>query len=42
MTNYTAADWSKHEDEFTQMFYSQNTKQFWLPEEISLQGDLLP
>ncbi|MEM5028989.1 class 1b ribonucleoside-diphosphate reductase subunit beta [Priestia sp. WB3] len=38
---YTAADWSKHEDEFTQMFYNQNTKQFWLPEEISLQGDLL-
>ncbi|MEH7760177.1 class 1b ribonucleoside-diphosphate reductase subunit beta [Bacillus pumilus] len=40
-STYTAADWSKHEDEFTQMFYNQNTKQFWLPEEISLQGDLL-
>ncbi|MGM9988465.1 MAG: class 1b ribonucleoside-diphosphate reductase subunit beta [Bacillaceae bacterium] len=38
---YDAADWSKPEDNFTQMFYSQNTKQFWLPEEISLNGDLL-
>ncbi len=45
MTNanaiHTAADWSRHEDEFTQMFYAQNVKQFWLPEEISLNGDLL-
>ncbi|MGX9721866.1 class 1b ribonucleoside-diphosphate reductase subunit beta [Bacillus pumilus] len=41
-STYTAADWSKHEDDFTQMFYNQNVKQFWLPEEISLQGDLLP
>lgn len=45
MTNpnaiYTAADWSRHEDDFTQMFYAQNVKQFWLPEEISLNGDLL-
>ncbi|WP_237656525.1 ribonucleotide-diphosphate reductase subunit beta, partial [Bacillus velezensis] len=23
------------------MFYAQNVKQFWLPEEISLNGDLL-
>ena len=36
-----AANWSKHDDNFTQMFYNQNTKQFWLPEEISLNGDLL-
>ncbi|WP_369877485.1 hypothetical protein, partial [Bacillus subtilis] len=28
---YTAANWSKHEDDFTQMFYNQNVKQFWLP-----------
>ncbi|AZV88361.1 ribonucleotide-diphosphate reductase [Bacillus amyloliquefaciens] len=45
MTNanaiHTAADWSRHEDDFTQMFYAQNVKQFWLPEEISLNGDLL-
>ncbi|MCP8973148.1 class 1b ribonucleoside-diphosphate reductase subunit beta [Bacillus licheniformis] len=38
---YTAANWSQHEDGFTQMFYEQNVKQFWLPEEISLTGDLL-
>ncbi|MDQ8094230.1 class 1b ribonucleoside-diphosphate reductase subunit beta [Bacillus amyloliquefaciens] len=38
---HTAADWSRHEDDFTQMFYAQNVKQFWLPEEISLNGDLL-
>lgn len=38
---YDAADWSKNDDNFTQMFYNQNTKQFWLPEEISLNGDIL-
>ncbi|AXH71164.1 putative ribonucleotide-diphosphate reductase beta subunit [Bacillus phage BSP38] len=43
MTNkvYTAADWSKPDDDFTQMFYNQNVKQFWLPEEVALNGDLL-
>lgn len=38
---YTAANWSQHEDDFTQLFYEQNTRQFWLPEEISLTGDIL-
>ncbi|MBU8576348.1 class 1b ribonucleoside-diphosphate reductase subunit beta [Bacillus pumilus] len=38
---FDAANWSKPEDDFTQMFYNQNTKQFWLPEEISLNGDIL-
>ncbi|MEC5220027.1 class 1b ribonucleoside-diphosphate reductase subunit beta [Bacillus atrophaeus] len=38
---FTAANWSQHEDDFTQMFYNQNVKQFWLPEEIALNGDLL-
>ncbi|WP_242228397.1 class 1b ribonucleoside-diphosphate reductase subunit beta, partial [Listeria monocytogenes] len=37
---YTAANWSRHEDDFTQLFYAQNTRQFWLPEEISLTGDI--
>ncbi|WJZ23487.1 ribonucleotide reductase small subunit family [Listeria phage LIS04] len=37
----TAANWAVPEDDFTQMFYNQNVKQFWLPEEISLNGDLL-
>lgn len=38
---FDAADWSVKEDDFTQMFYEQNVRQFWKPEEISLTGDLL-
>lgn len=38
---FDAADWSQKDDNFTQMFYDQNVRQFWLPEEISLNGDLL-
>jgi ribonucleoside-diphosphate reductase beta chain len=38
---YTAADWSVKDDDFTQMFYEQNVRQFWKPEEVSLSGDLL-
>ncbi len=38
---YSAADWSVSEDSYTQMFYEQNVRQFWLPEEISLNGDIL-
>lgn len=38
---YDAANWSNQEDSFTQIFYNQNVKQFWLPEEISLNSDLL-
>ncbi len=34
-----AANWNIHEDDYTQMFYNQNTKQFWLPEEISVTAD---
>ncbi|OME55614.1 class 1b ribonucleoside-diphosphate reductase subunit beta [Paenibacillus odorifer] len=41
MKTYDAADWSSEEDSFTQIFYNQNVKQFWLPEEISLNSDLL-
>lgn len=37
----TAANWSQPDDNFTQMFYEQNVKQFWLPEEVALNGDLL-
>lgn len=39
---YDAADWSVNEDSFTKLFYDQNVRQFWLPEEISLTGDTLP
>lgn len=38
MTKY-AVNWNQHEDDFTQMFYTQNTRQFWLPEEISVSAD---
>lgn len=38
---YSAANWSHKDDNFTQLFYEQNVKQFWLPEEIALNGDLL-
>ncbi|MBW5446972.1 class 1b ribonucleoside-diphosphate reductase subunit beta [Cohnella sp. CFH 77786] len=38
---FDAADWSRKEDDFTQLFYDQNRRQFWLPDEISLNGDLL-
>lgn len=37
----TAANWNEADDEFTEMFMLQNLRQFWLPEEISLSGDLL-
>lgn len=37
---YTAANWSRHDDAFTQAFDTQNKRQFWLPEEISLTGDI--
>ena len=38
MTKY-AVNWNQNEDDYTQMFYTQNTKQFWLPEEINVTGD---
>ena len=34
-----AVNWNEHEDDFTQAFYTQNTRQFWLPEEISVSSD---
>lgn len=38
---FTAGDWSKDDDDYSQMFVVQNLRQFWLPEEISLSSDLL-
>lgn len=35
----SAVNWNTHEDDYSQMFYSQNTRQFWLPEEISVTAD---
>ncbi|SET42488.1 ribonucleoside-diphosphate reductase class Ib beta subunit [Oceanobacillus limi] len=40
-TILTAANWNAKDDEFSEMFALQNLRQFWLPEEVSLSGDLL-
>lgn len=37
---YKAVNWNKKDDGFTQAFWDQNVKQFWLPEEISVSKDL--
>lgn len=41
MHNLTAGNWSVKDDDFTELFMLQNLRQFWLPEEVSLSGDLL-
>lgn len=38
MTKY-AVNWNLQEDDFTQVFYTQNTKQTWFPEEINISAD---
>lgn len=37
---HKAVNWNKEDDNFTQAFWDQNVKQFWLPEEISVSKDL--
>ena len=37
---HKAVNWNKKDDEFTQVFWEQNVKQMWLPEEISVSKDL--
>ena len=37
---HKAVNWNKEDDGFTQTFWDQNVKQFWLPEEISVSKDL--
>lgn len=37
---HKAVNWNKEDDNFTQAFWDQNVKQFWLPEEISISKDL--
>lgn len=37
---HKAVNWNKKDDGFTQAFWEQNVKQFWLPEEISVSKDL--
>lgn len=34
-----AVNWNLQEDDFTQVFYTQNTKQTWFPEEINVSSD---
>ena len=37
---HRAVNWNEKNDGFTQAFWEQNVKQFWLPEEISVSKDL--
>lgn len=37
---FEGVDWSTPVDDFTGMFYEQNKKQFWVPEEISIPLDV--
>ncbi|WP_332869465.1 class 1b ribonucleoside-diphosphate reductase subunit beta [Clostridioides difficile] len=37
---HNAVNWNREEDRFTQAFWEQNVKQFWLPEEISVSKDI--
>lgn len=37
---HKAVNWNKEDDNFTQAFWDQNVKQFWLPEEISVSKDI--
>jgi ribonucleoside-diphosphate reductase beta chain len=40
-TEFSGANWNGTDDNFTQQFYEQNLSQFWRPEDVSLQSDLL-
>lgn len=37
---HKAVNWNQEDDNFTQAFWEQNVKQFWLPEEISVSKDI--
>ena len=37
---HKAVNWNQKEDGFTQAFWDQNVKQFWLPEEVPISKDL--
>jgi len=38
---FSGANWNATDDTYTQQFYEQNLSQFWRPEDVSLQSDLL-
>ena len=37
---HRAVNWNEKNDGFTQAFWEQNVKQFWLPEEVPISKDL--
>lgn len=37
---HKAVNWNKKDDGFTQAFWEQNVKQFWLPEEVPISKDI--
>lgn len=37
---HKAVNWNREDDDFTQLFWEQNVKQFWLPEEVPISKDL--
>lgn len=37
---HKAVNWDTEDDEFTQAFWDQNVKQFWLPEEVPISKDI--
>lgn len=37
---HKAVNWNKKDDGFTQAFWDQNVKQFWLPEEVPISKDI--
>ncbi|WP_101773241.1 class 1b ribonucleoside-diphosphate reductase subunit beta [Peptostreptococcus faecalis] len=37
---HKAVNWDVEDDEFTQAFWEQNVKQFWLPEEVPVSKDI--
>lgn len=41
MTKYSAVNWDRQNDEFTQMFFQQNIQQFWIDTEIPVSDDLM-
>lgn len=40
MTIHKAVNWDTEDDDFTQAFWDENVKQFWLPEEVPVAKDI--
>ena len=39
-TVHKAVNWDTEDDDFTQAFWDENVKQFWLPEEVPISKDI--